>query len=175
MKEKGIRFITEAMGGSMLFGAEIGRWISMRPTENGLPINPKFAEDPSKVQPPAISPENTPDFVYNSLAHSGNIFDGYALTMGFYYFLSLLPTNRLGERIRLGTSWIASNLVVSGVETGLFFGQHRDLLDIPAGVAGSTLFLGARLISKIFAERAIRNMEQNKLALEIAHDPDLAR
>lgn len=157
-RDIGVRLLTtplkrapELGTGAALLSTEFARMSVTRPTIGGVfPIPPEeVPNQTNKVEPALITAENTPDFIYESVNHSGDLIDGFAITGAIYYAETLLLKNKLSEKVRLGTAWIASNLVVAGVEAGVLGNQPTDIWDIPAGVVGSTMFLGAHLFSKL--------------------------
>ncbi len=90
---------------------------------------------------PTIKPGSVNPLLYSVLQHSGNFFEGYALTCFSYVGLSVLPSD-LSEKTKMVASIFLSNSFVFAVESGWIWPQKPDYWDIPAATAGSLAFLG---------------------------------
>lgn len=134
---------TDLIGFSMALGIEMSRAELVHPDLSPL----------SKGNPPPVNYENAPDLLVNSLQHGGNILEGFGISYFTYYGLHKISMGKIPEKVKLALSLLASNLTVVGVEAGGLGSGGPDVLDIPAGVVGSSLFLGVHLLSKCIVDR----------------------
>lgn len=98
---------------------------------------------------PALDRSQNPE-LFKFLQHGGDIFEGY-----FYSFvinnLLTYAVPRMPEKYRLSASLIIANGIIAAKEMGVIDGQKPDYLDIPAGVAGSLIYLGINYLGKLLA------------------------
>ncbi len=78
---------------------------------------------------------------YQTLELAGDLWDGYWLTLGIYYTLSIITGSKLSEKTRLGLSAIAVAGIITAVEGGYLVGTAtKTYSDIPFGLLGIALF-----------------------------------
>ena len=76
------------------------------------------------------------------------MWDGYWLTLGIYYTLSIITGSKLSEKTRLGLSAIAVAGIITAVESGWLPGTATESYsDIPFGLLGIGLFVVAHTTS----------------------------
>ena len=131
---------SDVIGFGMTFGLEMARASMVHPELDPL----------SQNQPPVIT---HPDWLVHTLEHGGDSLEGYGLSMAAYVVFAKFLGQKVPEKLRLAYSLVASNAVIAVVEVGLQRG-HPDFLDLPAGIVGSSFFLGMHLLGRWYGKRA---------------------
>lgn len=139
-------------------------------------VNPESltnALEPAVNKPPILTPDNTPDLIYEPLQHAGNIPEGFMLPWLFYNAMTaIIPTEKL-EAARLAISVLFTNAIVYAAETGKVYDMPADYLDIPAGTIASFFFVGVHFGAKRLVKwfnKEIKNTEIELASEEAALD-----
>lgn len=141
--------ILEVMGFGLVTGAETLRATYVHPA---VGLNGFISESYGLPQREALMERADTPLLYGALQHGGDIFEGYLYPFAMYNALTVLFP-RTSENFRMGVSLVTANLIILGAESGLFTGGKPDFLDVPAGVAGSLLYLGAHYLSRRLIQR----------------------
>jgi len=140
------RNIIKVMGAGFVNGFELARMSYVR--EDFI----NFLYRNSKQIPASMDPESP---LFRLLQNSGDLWDGYLLSMGTYCVASILTLNRLRRSIKAALAFGVSAAIVIAAETGQIPPTPDD---IPAGLVGGALFLGTHLVgSRIAARLPIQN------------------
>jgi len=136
----------EASVSGIIWGTELARATLVNP-ESGFP------EADGTYSDPILTEKNTPNFLFESLQHSGDFGEGFLLALSAYYSMSLVSSKKIPEKVRMAAASLTSSAIVGLVEMSVIFDKKPDPLDIPAGVAGSLLWIGAHQLSKKLMKR----------------------
>ncbi len=134
---------SDVFGFAVTFGLEMARADLVHPQLDPL----------KQGQPPLVNYDNSPHLLVEALQHGGDTLEGYGISLATYAILTKLATQKIPEKLRLAFSFLTANAVVVAVESGILRGRP-DFLDIPAGVVGSSFFLGMHLLGTYLGRRA---------------------
>lgn len=157
-----IRGLAEGCGLAIFAAAESLRAYLVHPRSIIYPPGFVYFRDTA----PALSHATHPN-IFEALGHGGDMWEGYFHTL-ILYNLANVVARRVPEKYKLGFALAVSNFGIIGTETGLLQSmiQHApvwlrkapyfgcaDGWDIPAGVAGSLVYLSINLTGKYLADR----------------------
>ncbi len=138
--------VTDLMAFTGLTSLEMARFYT---------INEAGREFFSELNQTPIPPPNYDSPLVQVLQYSGDLWDGYVLSLGIYYLLSAVSLGKIPEHYRVSAAFFTSSLVVIGTETGLLYhGGSPDYYDIPAGIMGAAAFIGVHFLARRLASRA---------------------
>src|SRR3989338_8577485 len=125
-------------------------------------VNPKsdliivMARERLKQGMDPILDRNQNPGLYKFLQHGGDLFEGYFYSFLINNFLTYaLP--RMPEKYRLSAALLIANGIIAAKEIGIIEGQKPDYCDIPAGVAGSVIYLGINYLGRLLTRKLSTN------------------
>ncbi len=151
----------ETVGFGLIQTAEEIRTWFVNP-QSSMYMRAVYGKEGKPLPLPTITPGNAPPILYDVLSHMGDFWEGYFIPYVIHNLSTILLVE-VSPKVRLAISIGVADAIITMHEMGMFNGQQPDLADIPAGVAGSLLYL---LIHN-FTEKRLQEIDAKNAKLKM--------